>query len=48
MAGMRDMLIHQYEGVSPVVLYETATREINVLLERLPALIAAASESEKP
>jgi uncharacterized protein with HEPN domain len=40
MAGMRDILIHQYEGVSPHVLYATATREIDVVIERLPAIIA--------
>jgi uncharacterized protein with HEPN domain len=40
MAGMRDILIHQYEGVSPHVLYITATREINVVIERMPMIIA--------
>jgi len=40
MAGMRDMLIHQYEGVSPLVLYETATHEIDVVIDHLPAIIA--------
>ena len=30
MAGMRDSLIHQYQGVSLQVLYTTVTREVNV------------------
>jgi uncharacterized protein with HEPN domain len=40
MAGMRDFLIHQYQGVTPRVLYVTATREIDVVIEHLPAIIA--------
>ncbi len=40
MAGMRDILIHQYEGVSSHVLYSTATSEVDVLIERLPMIIA--------
>jgi uncharacterized protein with HEPN domain len=40
MAGMHDILIHQYQDVSPRVLYATATREIDVVIERLPAIIA--------
>jgi uncharacterized protein with HEPN domain len=39
MAGMRDILILQYEGVDPRVLYATATREIDVVIEHLPAII---------
>jgi uncharacterized protein with HEPN domain len=39
MAGMRDILIHQYEGVDPSVLYATAAREIDVVIERLPGII---------
>ena len=41
MAGMRDILIHQYEGVDPRVLYATAAREIDVVMERLPDIIDA-------
>ena len=41
MAGMRDVLIHQYEGVSPMALFQTATREIDVVIEKMPAIIAA-------
>jgi uncharacterized protein with HEPN domain len=40
MAGMRDILVHQYEGVSAHVLYTTATAEIDILIERLPVIIA--------
>lgn len=40
MAGMRDFLIHQYQGVTPRVLYTTATREIDVVIKHLPAIIA--------
>jgi uncharacterized protein with HEPN domain len=45
MAGMRDILIHQYEGVEPSVLYATATREIDVVIERFPALIESLARS---
>jgi Protein of unknown function DUF86 len=34
-AGMRDILIHQYEGVSPHVLYATAAHEIDVVIEHM-------------
>ncbi|HLI20360.1 MAG TPA: HepT-like ribonuclease domain-containing protein, partial [Stellaceae bacterium] len=47
MAGMRDMLIHQYEGVSPLVLYETATREVDVIIERFPTIIAEAKKGSR-
>jgi uncharacterized protein with HEPN domain len=39
MAGMRDIITHQYEWVDPGLLYATATREIDVVIERLPAII---------
>ena len=42
MAGMRDVLVHQYEGVSSAALFQTATQEIDVVLERLPSIIADA------
>jgi uncharacterized protein with HEPN domain len=45
MAGMRDVLIHQYEGVSAVVLFQTATREIDIVIEKFPAIIADAESS---
>jgi uncharacterized protein with HEPN domain len=40
MAGMRDVLIHQYEGISARVLYATATRQIDVVIDHLPSIIA--------
>jgi uncharacterized protein with HEPN domain len=40
MAGMRDFLIHQYQAVTPHVLYVTAIREIDIVIERLPTIIA--------
>ncbi len=46
MAGMRDMLIHQYEGVSPLVLYETAISEVDVLITSLPAIITAVGNED--
>ena len=42
MAGMRGILIRQYEGVSARVLYATATHEVDVIIENLPAIIAEA------
>ncbi len=42
MAGMRDVLAHQYEGVNPQLLYRTATRDIDDVITALPALILAA------
>ncbi|MBI4967788.1 MAG: DUF86 domain-containing protein [Rhodospirillales bacterium] len=42
MAGLRDILIHQYEGVNLRALYITATVEAAGLVESLPAVIAAA------
>ena len=41
MAGMRDIRIHQYEGVSADVLYTTANRDVDVVVEHLPAAINA-------
>jgi uncharacterized protein with HEPN domain len=40
MAGMRDFLIHQYQSVTARVLFTTATREIDVVIEQLPKIIA--------
>lgn len=39
MAGMRDVLTHEYEGVSPSILYHTATVEIDALIDRLRIVI---------
>lgn len=40
MAGMRDVISHQYRAVSPQVIYEMARRDVGILIETLPALIA--------
>ncbi len=40
MAGMRDVISHQYRAVSPRVIYEMARRDVDILIETLPALIA--------
>ena len=40
MAGMRDFLAHHYREVSPSVLFETAAHNIDVVIDRLPAIIA--------
>jgi uncharacterized protein with HEPN domain len=45
---MCDLLIHQYEGVSPHVRYITATREIDVVIERMPAIIARLDRKDPP
>ena len=47
MAGMRDVLIHRYEGVGPVVLFQTASREIDIVIKRLPAIIAGFQDEPK-
>lgn len=33
MGGMRDVLIHQYEGVSLLILFQTAAHEIDAVIE---------------
>ena len=40
MAGMRDVLTHEYEGVSPSILYHTATVEIDALIVPLRTIIS--------
>lgn len=37
MVGMRDSLIHQCQGVSAQVLYATATREVDSVIDRTAA-----------
>lgn len=44
MAGMRDVIAHHYRAVSPQVVYEMARRDVDILIERLPALIAGLGE----
>lgn len=40
MAGMRDVLTHEYEDVSASILYHTATVEIDALIEPLRAVLS--------
>lgn len=40
MAGMRDVLTHDYEGVNPSILYHTAAYEIDALIAPIRAIIA--------
>jgi uncharacterized protein with HEPN domain len=47
MGGMRDVLIHQYEGVSLLILFQTAAHEIDVVIEKLPAVIAEAEQTRQ-
>ena len=45
MAGMRDVLTHQYEGISAQVLYHTATQEIDAVIAQIAAIIGEAEET---
>lgn len=46
MAGMRDVLTHEYEGVSASILYHTATTEIDQIVEPLRKIIATLNRPE--
>ena len=46
MAGMRDVLTHDYEGVSASILYHTAAYEIDALIAPLRAIIAELEKNE--
>ncbi len=46
MAGMRDVVSHQYRAVEPDVLYRTATEDMTILIDRLPAIIAETRASD--
>ncbi len=35
MSGMRDVLIHDYEGVDPFTVWDTIQQNIPVLIEQL-------------
>ena len=39
MAGMRDKLIHDYDGVNYKLVWEVATKEIDKLLETIPQIL---------
>lgn len=40
-AGMREIVIHEYFGVSPDIVWSTATKDIPQLLEIVEALIGS-------
>ena len=39
MAGMRDMLIHNYEGVNPYRVWDTAINNVPTLISELKKII---------
>lgn len=46
MAGMRDVVSHDYRVVKPSVLYRVARYEVDFLIQQLPAMIAGAEGAE--
>lgn len=46
MAGMRDVVSHEYRVVKPSVVYRVAKYEVDFLIERLPAMIAGAERTD--
>ena len=39
MAGMRDVLIHDYEGVDPYTVWDTIQQNIPILIEQIKKLL---------
>ena len=46
MAGMRDVVSHDYRVVKPSVVYRVARYEVDILIQQLPAMIAGAEGVE--
>jgi|ERR1051326_4306595 uncharacterized protein with HEPN domain len=42
MSGMRDMLIHDYEGVNPKRVWDTAMNDIPVLIAEMKKILPSA------
>jgi uncharacterized protein with HEPN domain len=40
MAGLRDVIVHQYDEVDIEAIHRTATEDAQMLIDRLPAVIA--------
>jgi uncharacterized protein with HEPN domain len=41
MAGLRDVIVHQYDELDIDAIHRTATHDAERLIERLPAILAA-------
>jgi uncharacterized protein with HEPN domain len=41
MAGLRDIIVHQYDELDIAAIHRTATEDARRLIDRLPAVIAA-------
>lgn len=44
-AGLRDILIHEYEGVDFAIVWDVAVNEVPLLAEAVKVLLAQANES---
>ena len=47
MAGLRDVIVHQYDEVDIEAIHRTATEDAQVLIQRLPEVIADVARSSK-
>jgi uncharacterized protein with HEPN domain len=47
MAGLRDVIVHQYDEVDIEAIHRTATEDARMLIDRLPAVIADLMPSDK-
>jgi uncharacterized protein with HEPN domain len=45
MAGLRDVIVHQYDEVDIEAIHRTATKDAQMLIDRLPTVIAELLES---
>ena len=46
MAGLRDVIVHQYDELDIAAIHRTATHDAQMLIERLPAVIAVLPPSK--
>ena len=46
MAGLRDVIVHQYDELDIEAIHRTATQDAQMLIERLPAVIAMLPQSK--